>query len=76
MTNYRIKKNAQRLINYIELIDTAKKRIENHKKTAIKYSGGWFGDISEHYKHRIEVNQQIVIFLEKRIINILNNINK
>ena len=76
MTNYIIKKNAQRLINYIDMINEAKSRNLRHKDEIIKYKNGWFGNIEEHYKDRINTNLEIITFLESRIIKILNNIKK
>ena len=76
MTNYIIKKNAQRLINYIDMINEANRRNLRNKDEIIKYRNGWFGNIEDHYKERINTNLEIITFLENRIIKILNNINK
>lgn len=76
MTNYIIRANAQRLINYIDMIDEAKNRNSRHEKEIIKYRDAWLGNISEHYKERIDINLAIIAYLQKRVNNILNNLNK
>jgi uncharacterized protein YukE len=76
MTNYIIKKNAQRLINYIDMINEAKNRNLRHEKEIIKYRDAWLGNISEHYQKRIDINLQIIAYLQNRVNNILNNLNK
>lgn len=76
MTNYIIKKNAQRLINYIDIINEAKNRNLRHEKEVIQYRNAWLGNIEDHYKERININLAIIAYLQKRINNILNNLNK
>jgi hypothetical protein len=76
MTNYIIKKNAERLINYIDMINEAKNRNSRHEKEIIQYRNAWLGNIEDHYKDRINVNLAIIAYLQKRVNNILNNLNK
>ena len=76
MTNYIIKKNAERLINYIDMINEAENRNSRHKNEIIKYKNAWLGNIADHYKERIDINLAIIAYLQKRVNNILNNLNK
>ena len=76
MTNYIIKKNAQRLINYIDMIKTAENLIERQKIDLNKWNENGFGGLREHYQKRINTNLEIIAYLQKRINNILNNLNK
>jgi hypothetical protein len=76
MTNYIIKKNAQRLINYIDMIKTAENLIERQKIDLNKWQANGFGGLREHYQERINVNLEIIAYLQKRVNNILNNLNK
>ena len=66
MTNYIIKKNAQRLINYINLIEQAKHLIERQKLDLNKWDANCFGGLHEHYqktyKHKFRNNR---IFAEQ-----------
>jgi hypothetical protein len=76
MTNYIIKKNAERLINYIDMIKTAENLIERQKIDLNKWQPNGFGGLREHYQKRININLEIIAYLQKRINNILNNLNK
>ena len=76
MTNYIIKKNAQRLINFINLIEQAKHLIERQKLDLNKWDANCFGGLHEHYQKRININLEIIEYLQNRINNILNNLNK
>ena len=60
MTNYIIKANAQRLINYIDMIKTAENSIERQKIDLSKWSENCFGGLHEHYSKRIKINLEII----------------
>ena len=74
MTNYILKKRAQYIINYIDLIEQSKNLINKHYKDLEKTKPGEFGNLYTHYKKRIDINNKIIQYLQNRINNIKKNI--
>ena len=74
MTNYILKKRAQYIINYIDLIEQSKKLINTHYKYLNDTKAGDFGNLYTHYKKRIDINNNIIQYLQNRINNIKKNI--
>jgi hypothetical protein len=74
MTNYILRKNATYLITYINLIDKAHDLIFAQTKEMERHSPSFFGELHEHYAHRIRINKEIIEYLQNRILTIKKSI--
>ena len=71
MTNYILKKNAQRIIKYVDLIESAHNLIFEQTKERDRQSSA---RMKKHYSDRIQINKETIQYLQIRINNITKTI--
>lgn len=72
MNTYKIKNQLSKAIGYIEMVEMLKSRNEAHLRDVSKYEYGDFGNIKEHYMNRVSINLKMILRIESRVKQLIN----
>ena len=72
MNTFKIKNQLSKAIDYLEMVEMLKSRNEAHLRDASKYEYGYFGNIKEHYINRVSINLKMILRIENRIKQLIN----